>query len=394
MTMERCNYVIQKENGMCSKEKGLYIHVPFCRAKCYYCDFNSYSGKEDLIDRYFSCMEQEIRLYSGILNEYEIGTVFIGGGTPSLMDGEYIGRVLESCRKHFNILPQAEISIESNPGTLTCEKLDKYLSYGINRLSIGLQAWQDPILKKLGRIHNLDQFVENYENARKAGFTNINIDLIFGLPEQEMKDWTETLENVVKLGPEHISCYSLKIEEGTVFGDLKDKGKIKQLEDELDREMYYKAIKLLTCNGYIHYEISNFAKEGFQCKHNLVYWNANEYLGIGAGAHSYLKGMRFNNLAGIENYISSVSNGDLPVEDQQPISEEESMSEYMILGLRLTSGVSDSSFRRRFGISMFDRFGGNIDKVKRNGLVEQNGDVIRLTGKGLDLANQVFIEFI
>jgi oxygen-independent coproporphyrinogen-3 oxidase len=328
------------------------------------------------------------------LKNREIGTVFIGGGTPSIVEAEYIGRVMEACRKQFFILPQAEISLEANPGTLNRDKLDKYRRYGINRLSMGLQAWQDRLLKMLGRIHSADQFVENYYVARKAGFTNINIDLIFGLPGQNLEDWTETLENVLQLKPEHISCYSLKIEEGTVFDQMLRGGQIKQIDDEVDREMYYKAIKLLGDNGYTHYEISNFAREGFQCRHNLVYWNAEEYLGLGAGAHSYLDGKRFSNITNVDGYNSCISDGNSSVEDEQFIDREESMSEYMILGLRLTAGVSDRNFKRRYGESMFERFCSNIKKVETRGLIEQKEDTIRLTKKGLDLANQVFVEFI
>lgn len=373
---------------------GLYIHIPFCKSKCNYCDFNSYPGKDDLIGPYFSALEKEIRFRSGKTGGHSIETVFIGGGTPSLADEGYICKLLNLCRQSFRIDSNAEISIESNPGTLSCEKLSSYRINGINRLSIGLQAWQDRLLKDLGRIHGRDDFLYNLNLASKAGFRNINVDLIFGLPGQTMNDWIETVNNVVKKEISHISCYSLKIEDGTVFGEKLRLGLLHPADDELDRRMYGYAVERLREYGFRHYEISNFSRQGFECKHNLIYWKAREYIGIGAGAHSYFDNRRFNNVYGIEEYIEAASNPESLQENGQTIDKRESMSEYMILGLRLTDGVSTADFKERYGEDLYAVFGRQIEKLVKKRLLEPEGDRIRLTSYGLDIANEVFTEFV
>ena len=380
--------------GTETKKISLYIHVPFCKAKCYYCDFNSFAGMSGRIAPYFKALLGEIELYGERLKGYGIKTIFIGGGTPSFVDAEYISAVAESCRKHFNLLEDAEITIEANPGTLSFEKLAAYRSMGINRLSMGLQACQDDILKSIGRIHKYQEFVENFQQARRAGFSNINVDLIFGLPNQTLEDWKETLEKVAGLEPEHISCYSLSIEEDTVFGDRLKAGELKPADDELDRSMYHMAKDMLTSYGYGHYEISNFAKAGFECLHNLTYWKAEEYAGLGAGAHSYLDSVRFNNVYSVENYIDCITRGTLPVEDEHPLDAEEKMSEFMMLGFRLIGGISLTEFMQRFGSDVYALFGNKIKMLENKGLIEVIGDCIKLTDSGLDLANQVFMEFI
>ena len=398
---------------------GLYIHIPFCKAKCNYCDFNSYPGKAALMEPYFHAMETEIKQRGAELRDKrdkgtgtmslletghgtcplvpvptEFGTVFIGGGTPSLAEPRLIYRLMNSCREHFRLAGNAEISMEANPGTLTLEKLTGFKASGINRLSIGLQAWQDRLLKELGRIHSREEFEENLKLARKAGFKNINVDLIFGLSGQTMNDWMETVSNIISLDIDHISCYSLKIEEGTVFGNRLESGELEEPDDELDRKMYWYAIDSLAKNGYKHYEISNFARPGFECRHNLVYWRAEEYLGIGAGAHSYLDGCRFNNVNGIEDYMDRIEKGGRFQENEQPIDKTEAMSEYMILGLRLVDGVSMEAFKARFGEEADSIFGGQLAKLENRQLLEWDGDRWRLTPTGLDFGNTVFMEFL
>lgn len=379
---------------MKDKSIGLYIHIPFCKSKCNYCDFNSFSGKEDYFDRYFHVLQQEIRHYSGALKDHTIDTVFIGGGTPSLVDSKYIYELLKNCRQYFNIYNKAEISMESNPGTLSYEKLLSYRINGVNRLSMGLQAWQDRLLVSLGRIHTSEDFTVNYEAAIKAGFRNINVDLIFGLPGQTMNDWAVTVHKVLKLGLQHISCYSLKIEEGTVFGNLLEEGRLEPVDEELDRRMYRFAIDEMTKHGYMHYEISNFALPGFECRHNVRYWKAEEYLGIGAGAHSYLNGNRFNNVNGVEEYINVKSLDMGASENIQAITESESMAEYMILGLRLTNGIVVQEFESRYGVGIYSIYGRQIEKLLKKQLIEQEDGRLRLTAYGLDVANEVFMEFI
>lgn len=377
------------------KSIGLYIHVPFCKSKCYYCDFNSFSNKNGLVAAYFEALKKEIVIYGERAKGYEVKTVFIGGGTPSSVDCRYIEDVVGLCRQHFKIEEDAEISIESNPGTLSEDKLRAYKYIGINRLSIGLQAWQNRLLKNIGRVHSIEEFVHNYKLAREIGFNNINIDIIFSLPHQTMEDWAETVDNVAGLGPEHISCYSLKIEENTVFGEKYEHGEIDEIDDQADREMYYLAKRRLAGHGYGMYEISNFAMEGYECKHNIIYWKAKEYLGLGAGAHSYFNKKRYNNLYSIEDYIKNyiVYEGKY-IEGEAIIDEVESMSEYIILGMRLTSGISQSEFKERYGIDIMERFGGRFEKLIDKGLVEHKDGRILLTQTGLDYANQVFMEFI
>jgi len=376
------------------KAFGLYIHIPFCKSKCLYCDFNSYAGREMLIEPYFNALMKEIEIYAGSLEGCLIKTVFIGGGTPSFVDASYISDLLNACRRNFNLQKDAEISIEANPGTLSRKKLELYMKAGINRLSIGLQAWQNKILKSIGRIHTIEEFLTNFRQARDEGFKNINIDLIFGLPGQTMTDWKETVDGVAGLNPEHVSCYSLKIEEGTPFGEMLERGEISQAEDELDREMYYYVKEKLTNKGMKHYEISNFAYPGFECKHNLIYWKAEEYIGIGAGSHSYINGERYNNVYDICSYIKEVKNDRIPLENIERIDMQDRLSEFVILGLRLTEGISTLEFREKFGCDISDVYGRQLTELTERGLIEQSGSNIMLTSKGLDLANQVFVEFV
>ncbi|HEY9062284.1 MAG TPA: radical SAM family heme chaperone HemW [Pseudobacteroides sp.] len=377
------------------KSIGLYIHVPFCKSKCYYCDFNSFSNKSELVEAYFEALKKEIIIYGERAEGYEVKTVFIGGGTPSSVDSRYIEDVVRLCRQHFKIAADAEISLESNPGTLSEDKLRAYKYIGINRLSIGLQAWQNRLLKNIGRVHSIEEFVDNYKLAREIGFNNINIDMIFSLPHQTLEDWAETVNNVADLGPEHISCYSLKIEENTVFWEKYEHGEIDEIDDHTDREMYYLAKRQLAGHGYGMYEISNFALEGYECKHNLIYWKAKEYLGLGAGAHSYFNKKRYNNLYNIEDYIKNYMEYEGKyIEGEAIIDEAESMSEYIILGMRLTCGISQSEFKGRYGIEIMDKFGGKFKKLIGKGLVEHKAGRLLLTQTGLDYANQVFMEFI
>ena len=383
---------------------GIYIHIPFCMAKCHYCDFNSFSNREHLIRPYFEALTEEIHLSTGLQesnNQYKyiphkstINSIFIGGGTPSFVEAGYIKKLLHVCRECFDIPADAEITMEANPGTLTPDKLRSYTSVGVNRLSIGLQACQNNLLKKLGRIHTREVFEDNYHAARESGFENINIDLMFGLPGQTQEDWIETLNYIVGLRPEHISCYGLKIEEGTVFAALQDEGKLSTVSDELDRLMYHSAISVLGSRGYIHYEISNFALEGKQCRQNTLYWRTGKYRGFGAGAHSYIDDMRYNNAEDIEEYISCIQKGILPVTGVIPISSEDKISEYIILGLRMIDGISIEEFKRKFEKDIFEIYGEQLEKLKKKELIKIQGDRIMLEQIGLDLANQVFIEFI
>ncbi|NLC67204.1 MAG: oxygen-independent coproporphyrinogen III oxidase [Clostridiaceae bacterium] len=371
------------------------MHFPFCKSKCRYCDFNSYVSKEYLIPGYCSALVKEMDYYKSRAGRgYEIASIYLGGGTPSLLEPGYISMIMDECRKAFSISSDAEITIEANPGTLSLEKLKKYKECGINRLSIGLQAWQDRHLSSLGRIHTSGDFEENLLAAREAGFINISVDLIFGFPGQSLEDWEETLERVTNHGVEHLSCYSLKIEEGTALYDDVKKGRVKAVDDELDRDMYHLAVKKLRDKGFIHYEISNFSKPGFESRHNMNYWLAGEYIGLGAGTHSYFQGKRYNNAEKPGDYMRRISREEVLFENVQVISEKDKISEYIMLGLRLTRGIDPEDFKRKFKAGLPELYGNSIDMLVEKGLLCFSEGRLKLTEQGLDLANLVFVEFI
>ena len=372
----------------------LYIHVPFCKAKCYYCDFNSYANCTEYIDEYFKCLKKEIKGVSNKLEGYIIKTIFIGGGTPSFVDARYIYDILGVIYAALKVKEDAEITIESNPGTLNRSKLSIFRECNINRISMGVQSTNDEILHKIGRIHTYKEFVNNYNLARDVGFLNISVDLMFGIPFQSLKDWDNSLHDIVKLNPEHISTYSLTIEKNTVFGKWYNEGKIDYVDDELDRKMYHYAIDYLGEHNYNQYEISNFAKEGMDSKHNKVYWELGYYIGLGAGAHSYFDEKRYNNVLDVCEYIKLINSNESIIENEEDISRERKISDYMILGLRLLSGVNKDRFRKVFNTDVDVLFKTKLNKLEKLGLVETNEKNIRLTKKGLDLANQVFVEFL
>lgn len=373
---------------------GLYIHIPFCSSKCNYCDFNSYAGKLHYTEEYFNSVEKEIEMYRDEMGNKLINTIFIGGGTPSCVDEKYISGILSVCRENFNIADECEITVESNPGTIDMEKLTTYRQAGISRISIGLQAYQDKLLKYLGRKHSPQDFISGIEMAKRAGFSNINADVIFGIPGQTMEDWKETVLLLVTSGISHISAYSLKIEEGTRFGDMAERGELTEVDDELDRDMYHYAIEYFRENGFSQYELSNFAKPGFECRHNLTYWKCIDYLGVGAGAHSLLNNIRFSNEYSIENYIKCITYGKKPISEQYTIDLQERMSEYMFLGFRLIKGINNSEFKNIFKQDMFDKYYAEFEELLKSKLIEADENNVRLTGLGLDLANQVFVKFV
>lgn len=372
----------------------LYIHIPFCEKKCYYCDFSSYSGKKHLIGDYIEALKKEIILYKPTLENYKISTIFFGGGTPSILEGNEIASIMDIINKNYSIKDDAEVSMEANPGTLTYSKLKTYYENGVNRLSIGLQACQNNLLKTLGRIHSFEDYVKNLEEARKAGFSNINTDLMFALPGQKEKDWEESLERIVSLDIPHISAYSLIVEEETPFYNWVENKKILLPDEEIELKMYHDTIKYLEEKGYTHYEISNFAKPGFQCKHNLIYWQNKPYIGVGSGAHSYFNEKRFNNVKGIEEYIELLKENKAPIEEEIDISMKDQISETMFLGLRMMEGVSIEEFTKKFNISPFEIYKEQMEKFKRQNLLEWDASHIRLTKKGVDLSNIVFQDML
>ncbi len=365
-------------------EVNLYIHIPFCKKKCFYCDFISYPNKDDYIEEYIDTVIKEYSNYKA--EEYIIKTVYIGGGTPSYIDSKYIVKLL----KEINLEKADEITIEINPGTVTKEKLINYKNSGINRLSIGLQATQDTLLKEIGRIHTYNEFLNTYNMARDIGFKNINIDLMLGLPKQTLEDIIRSVKKIIELKPEHISIYSLILEEGTKMYDMVNKQKCTLPKEDEEREMYWAVKNILEKNGYNHYEISNFAKNGYYSKHNIDCWNQKEYIGIGVAAHSYLNNRRYSNLGNIEEYIKKYNDKEIH-EIQDKISQEK---EYMILGLRKLEGVYISEFELKFNENPIYLFRNELNKLVNLELIEIDLNNIRLTDKGLDLANIVWEEFI
>lgn len=376
------------------KHLSLYIHIPFCIKKCLYCDFPSYGGCESIFDDYVNALINEIRETKESFSDYNIKSIFLGGGTPSILSPKLTGKIMDTVFNCFNIDSNCEITTEANPKTVDEFKLREYKAMDINRISFGVQAWQNNILKSLGRVHTIDDFIKNIAQARDIGFKNINADIMFALPNQTLYDWEETLEKIIKLNPTHISAYSLIIEDGTVFGKMYDEGNLKPFDEVLDRKMYYMAKEMLSDKGYNQYEISNFAKEGFECYHNKVYWRCDEYIGYGLGSHSYFNGKRFNNTYDIEKYIGSKGKYSVIKENIEKLKIEDMYAEFMFMGLRMTKGIEKQRFFERFNKSVFDVYGNEIKHLKELNLINETDTNIMLTEKGIDVSNTVFEKFI
>ncbi len=371
------------------KNAGLYIHIPFCKSKCLYCDFNSYAKSESLIEPYFSALFEEIKIQSTRYHK-KYDTVYFGGGTPTVVDPEFICRMLSALKEHFEISPDAEITAECNPKTIGFDGLLKLKNAGINRLSIGLQSTCDGFLKKLGRIHSFEDFKDCFQNARNAGFQNISLDLMYGLPDMTLSDWEKTIDEAVSFGAEHISCYSLKVEEGTPFWDMD----LNLPDDDLVADMYDLAVRKLGDAGYRRYEISNFAKGNKVSKHNEKYWLCDDFLGLGAGAFSCMDGKRFSNALGISEYIKKIEkdkSAEIMCED---LSKFDLMSEFVFLGLRMTGGISENEFSSRFGEKIDEVFGESLEKYTKTGhLIRENGN-IRFSNEGFFVSNIILSDFV
>ena len=374
------------------KEIGIYIHIPFCIKKCEYCDFVSYCNKKEYVPQYINALKKEIK--NNINKEYKITTIYIGGGTPSSIEENYIADIIETIKLNMNDedlknFENIEVTIEVNPGTVNKEKLQVYKKIGINRLSIGLQETHNELLKSIGRIHTYEEFIKTYKLARKIGFNNINVDLMIALPNQTIRDIKENLEKITKLNPEHISVYSLILEEGTPFYNKYNENKIKLPDEELERNMYWYVKNTLENNGYMHYEISNFSKKGFESKHNMNCWNQEEYLGFGVAAHSYNNRIRYSNTNSIEEYIKGSNK---IIHEEQTL--EDMQKEYMLLGLRKIEGINIQKFKNKFAQNPIFIFKEQLNKLVDEELIIVDGNEIKLTNKGLDLANIVWEEFV
>jgi len=366
------------------KKLGIYIHIPFCLAKCKYCGFYSHGGGTEAdYAEYVESLLNDIEEYGRVYGEeYIVDTVFIGGGTPSILPSPYIGEILAGVRGAFRLAANAEISMESNPKTLTYENLLEYRKAGVNRLSIGVQSLDDDCLKALGRVHTAADFRRNFIMAREAGFDNINMDLMFAIPGHTLETWEETLDEAIALGPEHISFYSLQIEEGTPFYEMYRRGEFDQVPDDIDREMYHLAIKKLKAAGYEHYEISNACKPGRECKHNLKYWSMEDYLGIGDSASSYMKGIRF---------------AEAPLMEYHENTPEDDMSEFVFTGLRKTCGIRFDDFERRYDKAFWDVFGDRREELQpyfEAGHLIETEEGLGLSEEGFDISNAIMAIFV
>ena len=388
----------------------LYIHIPFCQTKCPYCDFNTFAGIETLIPSYIKALAAEIRHWGALLGRPRVSTVFFGGGTPSYVPGQAIDSILESTRSAFQVTPSAEITMEANPGDLSGEGVSSLPQWGINRLSIGVQSLDSSLLELLGRRHSSQEAVEAYRSARRAGFTNIGLDLMYGIPRQTPEQWRDTLNEVLSLSPEHLSLYCLTLEEGTPMEQQVRLGEMPQPDPDLAADMYLLAEELLERAGYRHYEISNWARPGMESHHNLTYWRNQPYLGVGPGAHSYLGEWRFSNINSPREYVRRLDNisppgtaledisreaiGQVPtVEGVETIEPRLEMAETMMLGLRLEEGVSLEGFANRFDRALPSVYGEQLQELTAVGLVEQRDGVLCLTAQGRLLGNEVFLRF-
>ena len=376
------------------KNIGIYIHIPFCKQKCNYCDFTSFCNKDDLVDEYIKALKNEIKMRSNF--DYNVKTIYIGGGTPSYIKPSYIKEILIEIGKNFNLSEDAEISMELNPGTANKKNLSDYFKMGINRLSIGLQSSNDEVLKILGRIHTFKEFEEVIDNAKNVGFTNINVDTMIGLPSQTIYDIEDTLDTLIKLEIPHISVYSLIVEPDTKLEKMVAKKEVILPDDEMERYMYWFSKRKLEDNGYWHYEISNFAKIGYKCKHNADCWNQEEYLGFGIASASYENGLRYVNTSNLENYIKNIKNNEsfknVKIEEKQ--TKKMMMNEFMLLGLRKLNGVSIRNFEIKFAKNPLEVYRKQIEKLMQEDLIKVNDLTIRLSKKGIDLANIVWEEFV
>lgn len=415
-------------------ELELYVHIPFCIRKCAYCDFLSAPADEVSRQKYVDAMVQEIRCYKNRFPGHQVSTIFVGGGTPTILLPGQIQAVFKAIRENFRIDPEAEITIEANPGTVTEEKLLAWKAAGVNRISIGLQSVRDEELQMLGRIHDYQQFLDTWKLVRQAGMKNVNIDLISAVPGQTLQSWRETLRTTAELGPEHLSVYSLIVEEGTPFyeryGDAPEEirsehmqgrteGRVSQKkfreeeaaaqeeaaglkpmvypplpDEETERLMYEETEKILEEYGYARYEISNYAKPGAACRHNMGYWQRKEYLGIGLGSSSLIGKMRFCHTSDMEIYLACAGVPEKICEEKQLLPVKEEMEEFMFLGLRMMCGVRKSEFFRLFGMTMEQVYTGVLEKLEKQGLLVTGDDIVRLTKKGIDISNYVFEQFL
>ncbi len=369
----------------------LYIHIPFCISKCIYCDFNSIVIKSQMVDEYLTAIEQELQSTTG---RHSFRTVFIGGGTPTALNEKQLDRLLSMISRHVDVLNLKEYTVEVNPGTLSDEKAIIMKNSHVDRISIGVQSFNDRYLKLLGRIHSANESKEVFLKVREKGFKNISIDLISGYPAQTINEWENDLRECCKLDPEHISAYCLTYEQGTPIVEMTDSGSLKKLSEEEELKMYEFTNDFLCDKGYNHYEISNFAKQGKECRHNIVYWENREYIGIGVGAYSYINGERYCNIKSIKDYISSIKSKTMVKCFSEKLPQKQRASEILIMALRMTSGISREEFIQRSGFDLNELFEKQLNNLTEAGLINFGDGRVKLTRKGLSLADSVMMEFV
>lgn len=406
------------------KRFGMYLHIPFCRQKCFYCDFPSFAGREKKIDGYLRALEQEFCLLGQKLreaaslniesstllgasdqpyaenicfdekNKFSPRTIYIGGGTPTALNINQLKELLRIVRKYIAVEKAVEFTVEVNPGTVDREKLLLLQEAGVNRLSIGVQSFDDACLKKIGRIHTAKEAADTIELARMLGFVNISLDLMYGLPGQDMESLAQSVEKALALPIQHISVYGLQLEEGTAFQRMEEMGKLHLPDDELVEKMHDYIAESLPKAGYMRYEISNYALTGYESKHNLSYWQDVDYLGLGSGAHSYWQGVRYENPRGIDDYIKVLNEGNLPAYVEEQVDKKAHIEEFCFLGLRTAQGIDRKAFQAKFTVDLFDVYGKTIEKLVSQGLLQHTGSGIALTPLGMKYGNQVFAEFL
>ncbi len=379
---------------MSDRDIELYLHIPFCIRKCAYCDFLSFSGERKTQEAYSNALIREIQAVGN--REYSVSSIYIGGGTPSILQEDSMVAILDAIRNNFKVLSWAEISIECNPGTVTAQKLHAYHQAGMNRISFGLQSAHNHELEKLGRIHTWEMFLESYQLARKEGFSNINVDIMSGLPGQTREEYLDTLRKVIRLNLEHVSAYSLILEEGTPFYQMYYNTELNQElpDEEEERRMYWHGRKFLEEQGFSCYEISNYARPSKECRHNLGYWTGKEYLGIGLGASSYFNGKRFHNTDSMKEYLQMSDKPDRIRIEEEIVTKKRAMEEVAFLGLRLTKGIDMMDFEKRFECRFQDVYGDVMKRFLSMGFLAINGPYLCLTEKGIDVSNQIMAEFL
>ena len=374
------------------KKLGIYIHIPFCVKKCGYCDFYSVKWDEESENKYIHSAINEIKSYNELSSKYVVDSIYIGGGTPSIINPKNLEKIISTIRCLFTVEENSEISMEANPNSLW-ENIKTYGEIGINRLSIGIQSLNDNILKRIGRIHNSKEALQAIDRAIGFGFENINADVMFNIPGQTVDDINDTISKLVTKEIKHISFYSLKLEEGTPMYLLKKDKKIIMPEEDLERKMYYAGRNIMEKHGLMQYEISNFAMKGYECRHNLKYWKQEEYIGIGPSAHSFLGNVRFSNPSDLTEYITSGENGVFERNTLEEMDENDIKFEYIMLRLRLTEGLKFADFKNKFSIDFKEAYKEQIKHLTENNLIESDDDAIRLTKRGMDLSNYVFSQF-